>query len=68
MEENKTAAKAADEKDGLLRALWQGVKHVIIVAWTVPAARNWLATQLIRFGAPSALVAVGMAIGEKLAQ
>ena len=56
------------EKDTFLEAAWRGLREVLVVAWTVPAARNWLATQLLRLGLPSTLIAIGVAIGDKLAQ
>lgn len=49
------------------KALLKGAKHVLAVAWTVPAVRSQLVTMLVRFGLPSSLVAIGVAVGEKLA-
>lgn len=56
------------EKLTLLQSLVKGAKHVICVAWTVPAVQSTVATLLIRYGIPGSLVAIGMAVGEKLAQ
>lgn len=57
----------AEPKQPLFKSLAKGAWHVVTVAWTVPAVRSVLATQLIRFGLPGTLVAIGIAIGDKLA-
>lgn len=55
-------------KPGLLKSIAIGALHVVKVAWTVPAVRSQVATLLVRFGLPSALVAIGVAVGEALAK
>ena len=55
-------------KPSFLKSLGKGAAHVVKVAWTVPAVQSTITTLLIRFGLPGTLVAIGMAVGEKLAQ
>lgn len=55
-------------KPSVFASILKGAAHVIKVAWTVPAVQSTVATLLIRFGLPGTLVAIGMAVGEKLAQ
>ena len=62
----KRAREASGRKDRFLKSVIEGTKHVIYVAWTVPAVRSYTATLLVRFGLPTSLVALGIAVGEKL--
>lgn len=71
MNDNETTEQVAEtnkSKPSLLTSISKGALHVIKVAWTVPAVQSTIATLLIRFGLPGTLVAIGMAVGEKLAQ
>lgn len=56
------------EKRSFLKDAAKGLTHVAKVAWQVPEARGFLTTLLVRFGLPGTLVAIGMAVGDKLAQ
>lgn len=62
-----TAMSPTPEKRSRYMQFVDGIVHVAKVAWTVPAARSALVTVLIRFGLPSSLVAIGVAVGEALA-
>lgn len=62
------ALLAPAPKRSFLKDAAKGLAHVAKVIWQVPAARGALATLLVRFGLPGSLVAIGMAVGEKLAQ
>jgi hypothetical protein len=66
MSENIEATPTAEPKQSLFKSIAKGAWHVAVVAWTVPAVRSVVATNLIRFGLPGTLVALGVAIGEKL--
>lgn len=55
------------EKRSFLKDVGHGLLHVAKVAWQVPATRSLVGTLLIRFGLPGSLVAIGLAVGEKLA-
>jgi hypothetical protein len=55
------------EKRSFLKDIGRGLLHVTKVAWQVPATRSLIGTMLIRFGLPGTLVAIGLAVGEKLA-
>lgn len=67
MTEDNTVTPEAEPKQSLFKSITKGAWHVAVVAWTVPAVRSIVATNLIRFGLPGTLVAIGVAIGEKLA-
>lgn len=67
MTEETTVTPQAEPKQPFLKALAHGTWHVVKVAWTVPAVQSLLVTRLIGIGLPSTLVAIGVAIGEKLA-
>lgn len=56
------------EKRSFLKDAAKGLQHVAKVIWQVPEARGIIATLLVRFGLPGTLVAIGMAVGDKLAQ
>jgi hypothetical protein len=62
-----TEMSPTPEKRSFLKDAAKGLAHVAKVVWQVPAARGALATLLVRFGLPGTLVAIGMAVGEKLA-
>ena len=62
-----TALSPTPEKHSFLKDVAHGLGNVAKVIWRVPAARGYIATLLVRFGIPGALVAVGMAVGEQLA-
>lgn len=55
------------EKRSFLKDAAKGLAHVAKVAWQVPEARGVITTLLVRFGLPGTLVAIGMAVGDKLA-
>lgn len=57
----------AEPKQSFVKSVAHGAWHVVKVAWTVPAVQSLLVTRLVRIGLPSTLVAIGVAIGEKLA-
>lgn len=65
--ETTEVAATTPKKSTFLKDLGRGLKQVACVAWTVPAARGLVTTLLIRFGVPSTLVAIGVAVGDKLA-
>jgi hypothetical protein len=56
------------EKRSFIKDVAHGALNVAKVIWQVPAARGLIATLLVRIGLPGTLVAIGMAVGEKLAQ
>lgn len=62
-----TDATTAPTKQSLFKSIALGAWHVLTVAWTVPAVRSVVATRLVRYGLPGTLVAIGIAIGDKLA-
>lgn len=45
-------------RPSFLRDVGNGLLHVVKVAWTVPAARGYIATLLVRVGVPAALTGV----------
>ncbi|MCI1143230.1 hypothetical protein MOP88_14415 [Sphingomonas sp. WKB10] len=61
-------ASTAPEKRSFFKDAAKGLAHVAKVAWQVPETRGFLTTLLVRFGLPGTLVAIGMAVGDKLAQ
>lgn len=65
--ELNTEVAASTPKRSFLKDVGKGLWNVVKVAWTVPAARGAVATILVRAGLPSALVAIGIAVGDKLA-
>ncbi len=62
------AVSADNVKRSFFKDFAKGAAHYAKVVWQVPAAQSVIATLLIRWGVPSTLVAIGMAVGEKLAQ
>jgi hypothetical protein len=74
MNDNETTAQVAQTTQPALPAksfpkdVAAGLKHVAKVIWQVPEARGFIATLLVRFGVPASIAAIGMAVGEKLAQ
>lgn len=71
MNDNETTAQVAQTTPApksLLKDALAGLMHVGKVAWQVPEARGFIATLLVRFGVPASIAAIGMAVGEKLAQ
>lgn len=67
MTEDTTVIPEAEPKQSFLKSVAHGAWYVVKVAWTVPAVQSLLVTRLVRIGLPSTLVAIGVAIGEKLA-
>jgi len=65
--ETTEVAASTPNKRSFLKDVGKGLWNVVKVAWTVPAARGAVATILVRAGLPSALVAIGIAVGDKLA-
>lgn len=63
-----TTVTLPPEKRSFLKDAAKGLQHVAKVIWQVPEARGFVATLLVRFGLPGTLVAIGMAVGDKLAQ
>lgn len=63
-----TAISPTPEKRSFVKDVTHGALNVAKVLWQVPAARGLVATLLVRFGLPGTLVAIGMAVGDKLAQ
>ena len=49
--------KAATKK-----AIWEAVKRFAATAWTVPAVKSVILTNLIRAGVPATLITVGVAL------
>lgn len=56
------------DRPSFLKDLKNGLVHALKVVWQVPEARGMIATLLVRFGVPASIAAIGMAVGEKLAQ